>query len=245
MSDQNIHVKVLNPDGMTPAEVHFRTGQLPTPFQYQGYSYTLDSIQSVIDLILWKGSKENTVIFVNENEVQVILDNTITSRPKDTARYSYKKSLELEEWGQILGKAIPQKSLIDFLKRLPEDQLDEQAPLLAAVQKLNLATVITGDYDYEDVNNHVVAFKIKEAEGSTQLPKVLIVHMPLIYGSENVLDMEVELEFRAPRNEGEKPVFLLSMPKFDRYWQEAVEHEVGVLKEALAAHLILDGRGLK
>lgn len=238
-------MKVVNTEGNMPAEVNFRTGQLPTPYQYQGYNYTLDSMQSVIDLILWKGNSKSTVIFVDEKGVQVILDDTIYDRPKDKAVYGYKKSLEYQEWEDVLNKVIPQKPFIDLLKRRPEDQVDVIEYLMASVQKLNLATIITGDYEHQDVNNVTVSFKIKETETSTRFPKVLIVQMPLIYGSKNVLTMEVEMEFRAPRNDGEKPVFLLTMPKFDRYWQEAVEFEVGVLKEHLEDHLILDGRGLK
>lgn len=245
MSEQNVHVKVLNPDGTTPAEVHFRTGSLPAPFQYQGYRYTLESTQSVIDFIRWKGSQGDTVIFVDEKGIQVVLDDTEEDRPKDGAVYGYKKSMELEEWDNILANSVQQKDFINFLKRRPEGEVTDIDPLLAAVQKLNLATVITGDYAYEDINNHVVSFKIKETETSTRLPKVLMVRMPLIYGSEYVPEMEVELEFRAPRNEGEKPVFFLTMPKLDRYWKEAVDHEVKVLKESLEGYLILSGRGLK
>lgn len=244
MTEPKVNLEIYPVDDHA-AEVHFRTGQLPTPYQYQGYRYILESIQSVIDLISWKGSAENTVIFVDEAGVQVILDDTVTDRPKDTAIYQYTESLEYKEWQSVLGRAIQQKAFIDFLKRRPEDQIEENDLLLASVQKLNLATVITGDFEYEDINNHVVAFKIKETETSTKLPKVLVVSMPLIYGNENILTMEVELEFRAPRNDGEKPVFLLTIPKFDRYWQEAIEYEVSKLKEQLKEHLILSGRGLK
>lgn len=244
MTEPKVNLEIYPVDDHA-AEVHFRTGQLPTPYQYQGYKYNLESMQSVIDLIRWKGSKENTVIFVDEEGVQAILDDTVTDQPKDGAVYQYKKSLEYQEWQIILGKAIPQKVFIDFLKRRPENQVDENDLLLASVQKLNLATVITGDFEYEDINNHVVSFKIKETETSTKLPKVLVVSMPLIYGSENVLTMEVELEFCAPRNDGEKPVFLLTIPKFDRYWQEAIDYEVAKLKEQLKDYLILSGHGLK
>lgn len=245
MSDQNVHVKVLNADGPTPAEVNFRTGQLPTPYQFTGYRYTLESMQSVIALIHWKGALDNSVLFVDEDGVQVILNDTVTDRPKDTAIYEYKQSMESKEWFPYLGSRMKQKDFADFLKRRTADEIDGSDHLLASVQKLNLATVITGEYDYEDNNNLVVGFKVKDAEGSTRLPKVLTVHMPLIYGSEFVVDMEVELEFSKPKAEGEKPTFALSIPKWNRYWQAAVEFEVDKLKKALEGYLVLDGRGLK
>jgi hypothetical protein len=228
-----------------PSEIHLRQGGLPEPYQYRGYNYTLESIGSVIELIRWKGNNLSTVIFVDDGGVQVILDDAVINRPKDTAKYSYKKSIELDEWALVLSKAIQQKSFIDFLKRRPDDQVEEIDLLLASVQKMNLATVITGEYEPVDSNNVTVSFKIKETETSTKIPKVLIIQMPLVFGSDNIVTMEVELEFRAPRNEGEKPLFLLTIPKFDRYWQEAVDFEIDRLKKALGGYLILDGQGLK
>jgi len=234
---------VIN-DPCEDMQIKYYTGQAPQPFQYNGYGYTLESIQSVIDLIERKGSLENTVVFVDENGVQVVLDDTVTGRPKDTAQYIYKNSLEYSEWkSEVIGEVIKQRDLVDFLKRRPEGEVDELEYLLATVQKLNLATVITGEYEQSDSNNVTVSFKIKESEGSAKIPKTINVHMPLIFGSDKILDIEVELEFRAPRNEGEKPMFLMTMPKYKRYRQEAIEYEVGKLKEALAGYLIMCGRG--
>ncbi len=237
---------VIN-DPCEEMQIKLYTGDAPEPFQYEGYNYTLESVQSVIDLVEWKGDQENTVIFVDESGIQVILDDTVTGRPKDTAQYSYKDSLEFQEWkkNDAIGNILKQRDLVDFLKRRPEGEVDELEYLLATIQKLNLATVITGEYEQSDSNNVTVSFKIKESEGSAKIPKTINVHMPLIFGSDKVLDMEVELEFRAPRNEGEKPVFLMTIPKYKRYRQEAIEYEVNKLKEALEGYLIMSGRGLK
>lgn len=244
MAEQKIEMNVY-PSEKGPAEIRLRQGSLPIPYQYQGYSYTLESIQSVIDLITSKGSKENTVIFVDEKGIQVILDDTITGRPKDTGQYKYLKSLDYKEWDKVLGHRLNQKQFIEFLKRRPEGEIKEFDYLFASAQKLSLATVITGDYEYEDNNNLVVNFKIKDSESTTRLPKFLLVTLPLIQGSEQLYEIEVEMEFSSPRNEGEKPGFTLTIPKFERYWHQAVEDEAKILKESLEGYLILSGQGLR
>lgn len=242
MTEPKVNLKIYPVDDH---EVYFRTGELPTPYQYKGYSYILESMQSVIDLIKSKGNQVNTVIFVDENGVQVVLDDTTTGRPKDTAQYEYEKSLEFKEWDSIFGHRLNQKEFIDFLKRRPEGEIEGFDYLFASVQKLNLASVITGDYEYEDSNNLVVNFKIKDSESTTKLPKFLLVTLPLIQGSEQEYQIEVEMEFHSPRAEGEKPGFTLTIPKWLRYWQNAVTDEETRLKESLEGYLILSGHVLK
>lgn len=133
---------------------------------------------------------------------------------------------------------------VDFLRRHPEDTIENFEPLLAAVQTFKVATQISGEFGYEDSNNIRVVFKMGEKEGSVHLPKVLYITVPLIYGSAKRFTVEIELEFTVPKAENEKPMFKLTVPKWERYWKDAVDHEVSVLKNALGEHLILDGRGL-
>lgn len=240
MSDQELTVH-LKTDAK---EINLRTGGLPPVYQYQGFAYTLESIDSVIELIKWKGSKENTVIFCDQKGIQVILDDTVKDRPQDTARYAYLVSLEWGEWNKCVNQMLNQKAFVDFLRRRPEGEIENFESLLAAVQTFKVATQINGEFAYEDSNNVKVIFKMGEKEGSVHLPKVLYVTIPLIYGSDKKFAIEVELEFTVPKAENEKPAFKLTVPKWDRYWKDAVDHEVSRLKSALEGYLILDGRGL-
>ena len=234
----NLHIK-LDPANK---EVIVREGQAPAVYEYKGFQYNLDSVPSIIELINWKGSQLNSVIFVDEKQVHVILDDTVQNRTKDTGTCVFKESLEFQEWRRVLGNFLNQKDFLDFLKRRPDGEIEIIDSLKAAVQIFKVNCQITGEFNHDDSNNVQVMFKMGEIESSIRLPKMFLVQMPLIYGSDTIMDMEVELEFTVPKAENEKPTFRLTIPKFQRYWQEAIKAELAKLKEALPGHLILDGR---
>lgn len=210
-------------------------------YQYRGFDYKLDSIQSVIDLVKVKGSKERTVLFYNDSCVQVILDDTVTDRPKDEATYSFKFSDSFSDWRKILGSALTQKGFVDFLKRRPYEETTVLEPLLAKVQNLKLMTEIVGEYTYDDNNNISFMYKTKDGEKMTKLPSVITINLAILNESDFFQSIEFELELKKPKSENEKPVFILTCPKMDQYIKNAVAHEVGILKSALDGYFILAG----
>lgn len=210
-------------------------------YQFNGVKHKLDSIASIIDLIENKGSREKTVIFYNDSQVQAILDDTVMDRPQDYATYGFVFSDTFTEWKGILEKALSQKDFVDFLKRRPTEEMPVVEPLLAQVQNLKLMTEIVGDYSYDDNNNITFMFKTKDGEGMTKLPSVITVEMPLLNESEFYQLIDFELELRKPKSENEKPAFILTCPKIKRYIKTATENEVDILKEALDGYLIMAG----
>lgn len=234
MSDNVVHIA---PEGDKVTILH---GNVDV-HQFQGTKYQLDSVASVIELVRWKGSKEKTVIFYDDQGIRVILDDTILDRPQDRATYGFKFADSFLEWRKILDSSLSQKKFVDFLKRRPFDESLVVEPLLAQVQNLKLMTQIVGDYTYDDNNNITFMFKTKDGEGMTKLPTVITISLVVLNESDYSQNIEFELELRKPKSEDEKPLFIISCPKLQRYIKEAVEHEVGIMKEALKGYLIMAG----
>ncbi len=206
-----------------------------------GTFYRLDSIEAVAELVKAKGSKEHTVIFYNDDQIDIILDDSIMDRPRDTAVYGFKPSDLFIEWNSILDKPISQKDFVNFLKQRTPKELADLGMLLAKVQNLKIATQIMGDYQYDDNNNFTVMYKAKDGEGQVTLPSILEVTIPILYGSDKNFALEIELELNKPRSENEKPSFTLSCRQLKRYIREATEYEVERLKTMLPGYLILAG----
>lgn len=210
-------------------------------FLPQGTSYRLNSIEAVAELVKAKGSKDHTVIFYNDDQIDIILDDSIMDRPQDRATYGFKPSDLFIEWNAIFDKPISQKDFVNFLKQRTPEELPDVGLLLAKVQNLKIATQIVGDYQFDDNNNFTVMYKAKDGEGQVTLPSILEVTIPILYGSDKKFTLEIELELNKPRSENEKPTFTLSCRKLKRYIREATEYEVGRLKAMLPGYLILAG----
>jgi hypothetical protein len=237
MSDGKEIFNITSEDG----EIDIRRGALPDIYMYKGYQCSVRNLDSLIELVRRKGNSNVSVIFYDDTGVHVVMDSLEEDRPQDTVDLKFRQSEEYQEWAQIIGKQINQKTFVDFLRRRPDGQVEDNESLLAAAQKINFATTITGEASYEDSNNVTFVFKMGDVEGSARLPRILIISMPLIHGSDSIMDMEVEMEFVKPKADNEKPYFVLTMPKYDRYWREALEYEIEKLKEELPGFLILEG----
>lgn len=207
----------------------------------ESFDYGLQSLQGVLDLIGRKGDSQKTVVFYNDANIQVILDDTITDRSKDTALYSFANSIAYTHWKNIFGKAFQQKELIDFLKNHPEDIVGGVDSLISAVSKLKITTEIVGDYWYDDNNNITFMFKSKDGEGAASIPAKITLCVPIFNESDFVPQMEVELQLNKPKAETEKPTIVLTCPRMEFYRKAAVDFTVNALKEALPGFLIMAG----
>ena len=221
-----------------------RFGEAPEVFVYRGFQHTARSTASFIDLVKRKGCPEGdrTVVAYTDQGIEAILDDSVQDRPQDTVTFAFTKSLELTEWEKVWGKAVDHKSLADFLNRQDPSQVQGLEFFIEAVRNFKYTSVIDGDFSYDDRNNYTFAVKIRDQEGSVKIPKTLFLRVPLIEESELILTVEVEVDFQKPRSEQEKVLFLLSCPKFPRYWREAVKHEIQKVKDELAGYLVVAGK---
>ncbi len=220
-----------------------RTGEATKVFDYQGYRYTAESTESLITLVVSKGSVKNSIIAYTDGGIQVILDDTIVDRNQDRLKYEYKYSQQFDEWSKILknGAVFNQKSLIDFLRRREVGEIDGQDSLTAAVQQFKFVSNTSGDFTFDDRNNYTFAVKIQDAEGTVKLPQLLIANIEIFNESGFTQPVEIELEVQRPRDQEEKLLFSLTCPKLPRYLKAAVEHEVETLKTELNGYLIVAG----
>lgn len=236
----NMEVKVVpNKDG----ELVIRTGDAVRIYHRKGLKYAAYSTDSLIALIISKGSKDNSIIAYSDDGVEVILDDTVHDRDQDRLEYSFKHSQQYREWEKILnGVAIDQKAFIKFLQRREPDEVEGIEILMAALQNFKFVTNITGDFTYDDRNNYTFSIKIGEAEGTMKLPQMILANIEIFNESQFVQQLEIEVEVVKPRSEGEKPTFLLTCPKLARYKRAAVEHEIGKLYDELDGYLIVTGQ---
>jgi hypothetical protein len=220
--------------------------QEPTEYIEQPFRYHLRSTQSLIDLIKSRGYEEYSQIFYMDSggtpRVEVIMDDSIDDRDKDTAIYPFEHSDELKEWEDILDRQIGQKDFIDFLNRRdPEQECPAAVALLGAVQQLKIATQITGDYSYDDNNNYTFGIKVRDTENFTRIPSVIEIHVPILNESDLIADIPIELEITKPKDQTEKPTFKLSCPRLQRYIKTAVKYEIDKIREALPGYNIMAG----
>ena len=239
MEMEDVKVNVV----ATGEELVLRHGKASDLFRYEGFQYKAEGTSSFASLVKSKAAKEHCVVFNNSSGYVAILDDRINTRPHDTVSMSHLPSIQMGEWSQIMtkGKVFDIKGMADFLKRRNHGEIDGIEELLYAVQNFKYVTNVTGDFSFEDRNNYTFNVKIAEAETTVKVPKSIVVHLEIYKGSEFFQDVEVEIEVNRPKDQSEKPGFLLQCPTFDRHIQVALESEARRMKELLPGFLVVDG----
>ena len=225
-------------------ELTIREGSAPDVFQYEGFQYNADTSDSFAKLVLAKAVRENCIVFCNEKGFYAILDDTVQDREQDSVSYRFALSIQAEEWEEVIskGKVFGIKELVDFLKHREENEIADIDRLLHAVSNFKYVTNIQGDFSFDDRNNYTFNVKLSDGEGTVRIPKVITVNMEILQGSDFRQDIEIEVEVQRPKDPSERPRFLLSCPKYPRYYQAAIEQECTLLPERLPNYLIVRGR---
>lgn len=234
---ENQKIVVNAPEGN---ELSIFTGEKKIHY-FSGTKYKIDTIDSIAGLVKFRGTPEKTLIFCNDERIGIIFDDSIMDRPQDIATFGFEMSDEFGEWKSKLNDSLSQKRFVDFLKLRKPAEVTGLDDLLGKAQYLSYATSIVGDFNYEDRDNITVAIKIKDSESTAKIPQLFVINVPLVFGSDKVLAMEIQLDLIKPRDETQKPSFCLTCPKFDRYWAEAVEYEIDRLKKLLPDFQIISG----
>jgi hypothetical protein len=224
-------------------QVILREGTVPDIFQYKGFSYAAGTTKSFADLVLAKAKRESAVIFMNEKGFRAILDDTVQDRPQDKVSYAFEWSVQAREWQGILQKSVlfNINDLSNFLKRRTDNEIRDIDMLKHAVHNFRYVTKIDGDFSFEDRNNYAFNVKISEGETTVRVPRVITASIELFAKSEYFQDMEIEVEVSRPKDQSEKPGFLLSCPKFERYLERAKNYEADRLEGLLEDYLIVAG----
>jgi hypothetical protein len=230
----------LTPQGDT---LTFREGAAAPIFTYEGFRYTANSTPALIALVKSKSVKENCVIAYDAKGFKAILNDKVIDRRQDRVAYEFQYSLQYEEWQKILenGYIFDQKNLIDFLKRREYEEIEDVDQFICALQNFKFVTNITGDFSFDDRNNYTFAIKVGDAEGTVKLPQIVKASIEIFNESGFCQDIEIELEVKKPKGEGEKPLFALACPKLSRYLKAATDYEIGRVKQELDGYLIVAG----
>ena len=224
-------------------ELVLRTGTAPEVFQYKGFKYQAENVKSFVDLVKVKSSPEHGIVFYNENCFFAVIDDTVQDREQDHVFYAYIHSVQFKEWSPMLltTKAYSIKDFADFLKRREPHEIPKINDLLYAVQNFRYVTNIQGDFSFEDRNNYTFNVKINEAEGTVRVPRTINTSIEIFKDSGFFQNIEVEIEVHRPKDQDENPGFILSCPKFARYYEGAKKHEVDTLLELLPDYLVVAG----
>lgn len=230
---------------ITPStgELIVREGNAPDIFQYEGFQSKADTSDSFAKLVLAKAVKENCIVFCNKKGFHATLDDTVQDREQDSVSYGFALSVQAQEWEKILtaGHVFDVKGLIDFLKRREENEMADIDRLLYAVSNFKYVTNVQGDFSFDDRNNYTFNIKLSDGEGTVRIPKVILANIEILHGSDFRQDIEIEVEVERPKDPSERPCFLLSCPKYPRYYQTAIDWEYTQLLKRLPDYLIVQG----
>lgn len=221
-------------------ELNLYTGE-KKPYYPAGKNHQLDTIDAIAELVKFRGSKEGTLIFYNESGAGIIIDDRIMNRPQDKGNFKFSMSEQWKEWKKVIETILNQRQFVDFLKLREFNEVIDLDKLLGQIQFISFGTLINGDFNYEDKNNITMIVKIKDTETTAKIPQQIFVNIPLVFGSDQVVGLEIQLDLDRPTNENSKPIFKLTCPKFNRYWKVAIEFEVNRLKELLPGYQIISG----
>lgn len=237
-----IKVNVTNVEGNV---VHIKQEVVETKKIYAGNTrdYGMDSIQSIIDVVKDKGSTTNSIIFYNDNGIEVIFNDSVQDRELDTTAYSYKTARPWKDWQGICDNRLSQKDLANFLKRDEQQILGVNKDLLQmSVQKIQFSTETNGEYSEDANGNIVVMYKENNKDGVAKIPTEFAVKMPVLNESDLELEIEFELELVKPKSADDKPYFVIRCPKKDKYMDLARSHEIEKMKLQLEGYLVLAGK---
>lgn len=224
-------------------EMILREGTAPDIFVFRGRKFIANSPNSFIELVKSRADKTKSVTAYNEDGVRCILDDSEINIPFETITYRYQLSVQAKEWDSILtnGKTFEHKEMINFIKMRNKDEVDNLELLLSSIKNFKYALNISGDYSIDDRNNYTVAISVGETEGTIKIPSLVEVEIELFEESDYKQIFEIEIEILRPRNENEKPKFLLSCPKFKRYEKNAKNHILKNIKDGLKEYLVVSG----
>lgn len=154
-----------------------------------------------------KDYRELYVIVDNEDiPVRVALVDKLDERKKAKAVFEYKSHRDFDRW--MGAKNMTQ---LDFRTLLLElaDQHD-QPDLAGMLSIIKYKTEIEYEASIETERNFKLAFSENEAQGSIDIPKIIVVTCPVISGTEHVERIEFEVVIRKPKpDSGEKIKFSL------------------------------------
>jgi hypothetical protein len=205
-------------------ELVLLTGNAKRIFNYNGTDYKALNTQSFIRLCEERHT-ENTVVGCNPSGAVAILDDSIVDSPRDRVTMDYERSIQLKEWQSKFDDRLEQKDIVKFLKTREEGEIKDSAMLMAAIKYFKFVSNISADYSMDDGDNYTFAFKVKDTDGTVTIPKEITVNMELINGSGNIQPIEVDVEVIRPKNETEKPTFVLTCPKLEKYIEKATKVE--------------------
>ena len=223
-------------------ELSVRTGQAPDIFVYKGFTHETTTTDSFVSALKRFGTQENTVMAADGDRIHAIVDCTVEGRPQDTIKQKWAPSAEALRWKDVIGKKMIQAQFVKFLERETRlNSLPVLELLLAQLKTLKVNTQIIGDYSMDDRNNFTFMYKTGELEGTTKIPALIQIPMPLIDDG-RIETVDIEIEFYPPQNAGDKPQFAMICPTWADLVQESVDFEVEQIRKALPGWLLLNGR---
>ena len=223
-------------------DLSVRTGAAPDIFVYKGFNYETTTTASFVAALKRFGTKENTVMAADGDRIHAIVDGGVQGRPQDMIKQKWAPSAEALRWVQVLNKKMIQTQFVKFLERETRlNSLPVMEHLLAQLKTLKVNTQIIGDYSMDDRNNFTFMYKTGEMEGTTKIPALIQIPMPLIDDG-RIETVDIEIEFYPPQNAGDKPQFAMICPTWADLMQESIDFEVEQIRKELPGWLLLKGR---
>ena len=173
--------------------------------------------------------------------MMAVIDHYQEERQQSRVNLSWAPSSEAKRWASVMGKQLIQAQFVKFLER--EARIGK-APiienLLAQMKGLKINAQIIGDYSMDDRNNYTFMYKIGDLEGTSKIPALLQIEIPLLDGGRKET-VDIEIEFIRPNNATDKPMFWLTCPTWSDLLQQTIDFEVDKVRQALTGWTLIKG----
>ncbi len=214
------------------------TSERLTPvYAHRNRSYLIKDTNSFIAYVEKYGDPGKGIIFVDDSRIVMFFEER--SRVENVV-LPFKLSLEVKSFlGSHGATQFDQKEFVRVLETFP-DVVKEHKTLLPVIERLKLEATMEFESNLDD-RDHVFMYREKSGKQTARIPKRIVLMLPYFERSKCKTTIETDLEIRKPRNAEERPVFILTDPKHERTYREALEAEVGLIQEALKGWMFVYG----
>lgn len=242
--DENQTIKIVPQPGTEKLIIEHRPVQELKVHPWNVLSLETSDVESFVEVVRFRGTPENTIVTIDgQNTAKAILNDQVMVRPFDTVSMRITEGDEFGDWHTICGKKLTQKQMVDFLKNREPETVAGAENLIVTFARLKTITQIIGEYENDNDGNVHFMFKSQNGEGHASIPNLIYATIPVFESKDPLYQiMEFEVEFIRPKAETEKPLFVISCPRMNRYIKKASEHEMDKLRKELVGFTLLNNK---
>lgn len=231
----NINIKV---DAPTPLEHDYKAD-----YRTHGFLNT----ESMIDFLKKYGTKEESVVFVNDTEIQGVLADKIDRGMRETIKRPFRFSNEFMEWQKLLPGGVGRIDHVAFLELLYkyEDYLPDPK-ILTDLAAIGWKIEVCGEAIAPSPQSKEVTIKVK-VNGDERMQKIakkFTLTIPVLLEDSvrnERMSFDIKLMPIVPEHAGQKPSYQLNCVQIVTNLAERLEREAAMVKDELDGWMVVRG----